>query len=144
MEEIKKIFKIRRKKCYKSSQKINSTSNFLYNYKKQEFITRTHILKKDYTEKATKIILIKSLNQLIEELIAANKKTNCIRLYVGYQNDNTPSLKLTFKFPKATNNYSEIIKIVLKNYNLKVSKNDTAQRIGISFNKLGGNYERNY
>lgn len=104
--------------------------------KKNSFLFSSMILSKNYTNKETKIIILEITNNLTHKLISKNSKTDCIRLYISYQNENIPSLKMTLNLAEATNNYSKIIKTIIKNYNTNVTENNSVKKIGISFRAL--------
>lgn len=100
---------------------------------KKSFIVSSRIFAEKYSGKDTQIIILKIANSLIKELVMNKEKTNCIRLYIGYHDEDIPSLKLTLNLSEATNNCSKLKKIIIKNYNINVSKDNLVKKIGISF-----------
>lgn len=125
MKGIIKITKILNR--IKSNKTLSKNNSFLFS---------SMILSKNYTNKETKIIILEITNNLTHKLISKNSKTDCIRLYISYQNENIPSLKMTLNLAEATNNYSKIIKTIIKNYNTNVTENNSVKKIGISFRAL--------
>lgn len=104
--------------------------------KKNSVLFSSKTLSKIYTNKETKIIILEIANSLTQKLILNKTKTNCIRLFISYQNEDIPSLKMTLNLVEATNSYSKIIKTIIKNYNINVINGNYIKKIGISFSTL--------
>lgn len=130
---MRKIIKKFKKKLEKNSQR---TELFLSSRKlsqKSTMLTSSKILAEKYSSKETQIILLEITNNLTKKMLLNKEKTNCIRLYIGYQNDELPGLKLTLNLKEATDSSSQIIKTIIKNYQENVNKDGFVQKIGISF-----------
>ena len=57
---------------------------------------------------------------------------NGFYFYIGYHKSNE-SLSISKKFPKLTNNYHEILKLVLQEYDKNINKSFPVKRINIGF-----------
>lgn len=125
MIKIKKRFK---KKLERDNKRLLS--------QKSTMLTSSKILTEKYSSKETQIILLGITNNLTKKMLLNKTKTNCIRLYIGYQNDELPGLKLTLNLKEATDSSSQIIKTIIKNYQENVNKDGRVQKIGISFSVL--------
>lgn len=130
---MRKIIKIFKKKLEKDNQRKKLFISSKKSLQKSVTLTSSKILSEKYSSKDTQIILLEITNNLTKKLLLNKRKTNCIRLYVGYQNDELPGLKLTLNLREATDSSSQIIKTIIKSYQENVNKDGLVKKIGISF-----------
>ena len=102
---------------------------------KQTSISNTQILFTDYKYEDARKVLIEMLDIVFLELTKINKYTTHIGIYVGYSKDIYKPLSISKRLKEPTNNFQELLRIIIKEYNSFVKKDEKIRRLGIS---LGG------
>ena len=116
--------------------KESCTIRDIKNYKpKSNSISMSQILYEDYDYRKVKIILSEMIDQLVGQLVIKGLFTRCVSVYIGYSKDIIPSLKYSVSFVEDTNQYTEILRAVLKEYDSRIEENVPIRRIGLSFGK---------
>ena len=107
------------------------------NYKpKSNSISTNQILFKDYDYKNGELVLKEMIELLSQKLIAQNLMTDSISLYIGYSRDIITPLNKNKRLYNYTNSVSTLIKEYKIIYENNVNKTESIRRIGISFNRL--------
>lgn len=105
---------------------------------KTNSISNSQILFEDYNYKQSKKVLTEMLDSICLELVSKNLVANSISITIGYSKDNLQSLKFSKKLLSPTSSYPTILKIVLKEYDTRINKEEKIRKIGVSF----GNVEK--
>ena len=102
---------------------------------KQKSISNTQILFTDYKYEDARKVLIEMLDVVYLELTKINMYTSFLGIYVGYSKDLQKPLSIGKRLKEPTNNFQELLRITLREYNTYVRKDEKIRRLGIS---LGG------
>ena len=102
---------------------------------RQKSISNSQILFTDYKYEDARKVLIEMLDIVFLELTKINKYASHIGIYVGYSKDFIKPLSISKRLKEPTNNFQELLKITLKEYNSHIQKQEKIRRLGIS---LGG------
>lgn len=109
-----------------------TTIKEIKNYKpKSKSISTSQILFMDYKWYDAKKVLIEMLDNLYLEFIKREKLTTCISFYVGYSKNVIKPLSISKKI-NATDSFQILLKILIKEYDLNISKNHLIRKLGIS------------
>ena len=103
---------------------------------KAKSFSNSQILYQDYPAYKAKIVLSEMIDQLVGQLIIQDYFTSHISVYIGYSKDIIPALKYSVSFSNPTRQYTEILRAVLKEYDVRIDEGTPIRRIGISFARL--------
>ena len=103
---------------------------------KQKSISNTQILFTDYKYEDARKVLIEMLDIVFLELTKINKYTSHIGIYVGYSKDICKPLSISKKLKEPTNNFQELLRITIREYNTYVRKDEKIRRLGIFLGEL--------
>ena len=103
---------------------------------KQKSISNTQILFTDYKYEDARKVLIEMLDIVFLELTKINKQTSHIGIYVGYSKDICKPLSISKKLKEPTNNFQELLRITIREYNTYVRKDEKIRRLGIFLGEL--------
>ena len=98
---------------------------------KSKSLSTSQILFTDYKMEDAKKVLIEMLDVMYLELVKIEKLTTCISFYVGYSKDIIRPLSISKRIDP-TDSFQVLLKILIKEYDLNVSKNHLIRRLGIS------------
>lgn len=109
-----------------------TTISEIKHYKpKSKSLSTSQILFMDYKMEDAKKVLIEMLDVMYLELIKIEKLTTCISFYVGYSKDVIRPLSISKRIDP-TDSFQVLLKKLIKEYDLNVSKNHLIRRLGIS------------
>lgn len=100
---------------------------------KNTSLSTGQILKEDYNYQKTRIVLTEMINDLTQELVSKKLYTDTVYIYIGYSKNLISPLKISKKYDHLTNNYSTIVKTILKEYDYQVNKKQLIRRINVAF-----------
>lgn len=103
---------------------------------KNKSISTSQILFTDYNMEDAKKVLIEMLDTVYLELIKLDLYTSKIGFFVGYSKDQENTTSVSKKLEESTNSFQKLLEILLKEYNLHVSRNALIRRLGISLSGL--------
>ncbi len=109
---------------------------------KTKSISTNQVLFKDYDYENSKLILKEMVELKSLELVKNHLTTDSINLYIGYSKDEINATGGTYKLPIRTNLYSELVSAFIKLYEKTTNKNTPIRRIGISFQRIEVEAER--
>lgn len=99
---------------------------------KSNSISNGQILINPYNYLDTRKVLTEMIAGGCLDLVKKEVCANGFYFYIGYHKSNE-SLSISKKFPKLTNNYHEILKLVLQEYDKNINKSFPVKRINIGF-----------
>ena len=102
---------------------------------KSTSISNSQILFRDYNYKEARVVLIEMIDNLVLELIKKDLYTSNISVYIGFTKEETGGIHFSVS-TDLTNNYKNILNLVLNEYDYRVLEEVKIRRIGISFNNL--------
>lgn len=106
------------------------------NYKpKTRSISNSQILFRNYNYKEARLVLVEMLDNLTQELVRKELYTNVIGIYIGYS-DGGKCLKLSKKLHTATNSYTVILDILIREYDFCIDRERTIRRLGVWYGNL--------
>ena len=107
------------------------------NYKpKNNSISNSQILFRDYNYKEAKIVLNEMIDNLVLKLASKKLYTDRIGFYIGYSKNVVPSLSVSKKLEYHTNSYTKIANELLTEYDYRINEQIPIRRIGIFFSNL--------
>ena len=107
------------------------------NYKpKNNSISNSQILFRDYNYKEAKIVLNEMIDNLVLKLASKKLYTDRIGFYIGYSKNVVPSLLVSKKLEYHTNSYTKIANELLTEYDYRINEQIPIRRIGIFFSNL--------
>ena len=109
-----------------------TTISEIKHYKpKSKSLSTSQILFTDYKAEDAKKVLIEMLDVMYLELVKTEKLTTCISFFVGYSKDIIRPLSISKRIDP-TDSFQVLLKILIKEYDLNVSRNYLIRRLGIS------------
>lgn len=109
-----------------------TTISEIKHYKpKSKSLSTSQILFTDYKAEDAKKVLIEMLDVMYLELVKTEKLTTCISFFVGYSKDIIRPLSISKRIDP-TDSFQILLKILIKEYDLNVSRNHLIRRLGIS------------
>lgn len=107
------------------------------NYKvKNNSISNSQILLKDYDYKSARIVLIEMIDNIVLRLVNKKLYANKVGFYIGYSKNNISSLKVSFKLENPTSSYFIIKEKLLSEYDYRINENELIRRIGVFLSDL--------
>ncbi|MBE5821827.1 MAG: DNA repair protein [Clostridiales bacterium] len=103
---------------------------------KNNSISNSQILFKDYTYEKAKLVLKEMVEVLAKELIEKDLVTDLISLYIGYSNNIINATGGSRKLYIQTNQYSKLVESFINLFEETTNKEIMIRRIGISFGRL--------
>lgn len=103
---------------------------------KNNSISTNQVLFKDYNYENGELVLKEMVELLTQKLIEQNLMTDSINLYIGYSKDIIKALNKSKRLYNFTNNTTKLVDEFKKIYEDNVNKNVPIRRIGISFNRV--------
>lgn len=114
-----------------------TTIKEIKNYKpKQKSISTSQILFTDYSFEDSRKVLVEMLDIVYLELTKINLYTSCIGFFVGYSKDCVKATGISRRLKEPTNNFQELLKVLLREYNSNVLKSEKIRRLGITLSNL--------
>ena len=109
-----------------------TTIEQIKNYKpRSKSISNSQILFTDYTKEDAKKVLIEMLDIVYLELTRLGKFTSLFGFYVGYSKDMVKPLSFSKKIDY-TDSFQVLLKLLNKEYDLRVPSNSKIRRLGIT------------
>ena len=109
-----------------------TTIEQIKNYKpRSKSISNSQILFTDYTKEDAKKVLIEMLDIVYLELTRLGKFTSIFGFYVGYSKDMVKPLSFSKKIDY-TDSFQVLLKLLNKEYDLRVPSNSKIRRLGIT------------
>ena len=102
---------------------------------KSSSISNSQILFRDYNYKEARVVLTEMIDNLVLELVNRELYTDNISIYIGFTREENYGIHFSVS-TDLTNSYSQILKLVLNEYEYRILEEVKIRRIGISFNNL--------
>lgn len=103
---------------------------------KTKSFSNSQILLSDYDYKNARTVLIEMIDNAVLNLVEQKLYTNKISFYIGYSNDVIPRLKVCKTLKQSTNSYSNLLKIILSEYDYQINEKIPIRRVSIYFGNL--------